>query len=69
MHHEPDLTLAQVKRSIANLHGLLVSEVGTKLRRFEKVYWAAKREAQEARALKAVWLKEARKRSLSLRQV
>ena len=57
MHHEPDLTLAQVKRSIANLHGLLVSEVGTKLRRFEKVYWAAKREALDARALRAVWLK------------
>lgn len=61
MNDEPDLTLAQVKRSIANLHGLLVSEVGTKLRRFEKVYWAAKREALEARALKAAWLKEVKR--------
>ncbi len=58
LNAERDLTLAQVKRSIARLHGLLVSEISTKLRRFEKVYWAAKREAQEARAFKAAWLKE-----------
>jgi hypothetical protein len=60
MNHEPDLTLAQVKRSLADLHGLLVSEVGTKLKRFEKVFREAKREAQEARKLRAAWLKEAR---------
>ena len=58
MNDEPDLTLAQVKRSIACLHGLLVSEISTKLKRIEKVYWAAKRDAQEARALKEAWLKE-----------
>jgi hypothetical protein len=58
MNHEPDLTMAQVKRSIADLHGLLVSEVGTKLKRIEKVYLKAKREALEERALRAAWLKE-----------
>lgn len=55
---EPDLTLAQVKRSLADMHGLLVSEVCTTLKRFEKVYWAAKKEALEARAMRATWLKE-----------
>jgi hypothetical protein len=63
MIYEPDLTLAQVKRSIADLHGLLVSEVGTKLKRIEKVYWAAKKEALEARALKEAWLKEKGKKT------
>jgi hypothetical protein len=58
LNAEPDLTLAQVKRSLADLTGLLVSEVSTKLRRFEKVYRAAKREALEARAMKAMWVKE-----------
>lgn len=53
--HNPDLTLAQVKRSLANEYGLLASEVGTKFRRIEKVYAAAKRDALEARALKAAW--------------
>jgi len=53
---EPDLTLAQVKRSLADLHGLLVSEVCTKLKRTEKVFRAAKREALEERALREAWL-------------
>ena len=58
LNAEPDLTLAQVKRSLADLTGLLVSEISTKLRRFEKVFLEAKRDAQEARAMKAAWLKE-----------
>lgn len=56
--HNPDLTLAQVKRSLADQYGLLASEVGTTFRRIEKVYSAAKREALEARAMKSAWLKE-----------
>ena len=55
---EPDLTSPQVKRSLADLHGLLVSEVGTTFRRIEKVYQAAKQDALEARTMKAAWLKE-----------
>lgn len=55
--HKPDLTLAQVKRSLADQYGLLVSEVSTKFRRTEKVFLDAKREAQDARALKRAWLK------------
>jgi hypothetical protein len=58
LNAEPDLTLAQAKRSLADLTGLLVSEISTKLRRVEKVFSEAKREAQEARAMKAMWLKE-----------
>jgi len=50
--HEPDITLPQVKRSLADHYGLLLSEVGTKLRRTERVFRAAKREALEARAMK-----------------
>jgi len=56
----PDLTLAQVKRSLADMHGLLVTEVGKTFRRFKKVFTEAKKDAQEARALKAAWLKEAK---------
>ena len=56
--HNPDLTLAQVKRSLANEYGLLTSEVSTTFRRIQKVYAAAKREALEAREMKAQWLKE-----------
>ena len=51
--HQPDLTLAQVKRSLADLYGLLVNEVGTTFKRIEKVNRAAKQDALEARALKA----------------
>lgn len=54
----PDLTLAQVRQALADQYGLLVTEVGKTLRRFKKVFMEAKREAQEARALKAAWLKE-----------
>lgn len=54
----PDLTLAQVRRALAQEYGLLISEVGKVLRRFENVFSEAKREAQEARELKAAWLKE-----------
>ena len=43
---------------MAQEYGQLVSEVGKMFRRFEKVYWAAKRDAQEARAMRAAWLKE-----------
>jgi hypothetical protein len=56
LSHEPDLTLPQVKRSLADLYGLLVSEVGTTFKRIEKVYRAAKQDALEARAMKAAWL-------------
>lgn len=53
------LSLANLtERMMLDAVGLLVSEVGTKLRRFEKVYRAAKQEALEARAMKAAWLKE-----------
>lgn len=55
---EPDLTLSQVQRSLADQYGLLVSEVEKTFRRFEKVFRKAKQEAQEARALKQAWLKE-----------
>lgn len=54
--HEPDLTFAQVKRSLADHYGLLVTEVGTTFRRIGKVYRAAKQDALEARAVKAAWL-------------
>jgi hypothetical protein len=54
----PDLTLSQVKRSLADQYGMLVSEVGKKLRRTEKVFREAKREALEERALREAWLKE-----------
>lgn len=60
--HNPDLTLAQVKRSVADECGLLVSEVGTTFKRIEKVYRAAKQDALEARAVKAAWLKEDQQR-------
>ncbi len=50
--------MAQVKRSLADLTGLFVSEVCTKLKRFEKVYRAAKKEALEAREMKKQWLKD-----------
>lgn len=53
----PDLMLAQVKRSLAGQYGLLVSEVCKTLRRTEKVFREAKREALEAGALKEAWLK------------
>lgn len=53
--HNPDLTLAQVKRSLANEYGLLISEVSTTFRRIEKVYAAAKRDALEEREMKKVW--------------
>jgi len=43
---------------LADQYGLLVAEVGKTLRRFKKVYLAANREAQEARALKAAWMDE-----------
>lgn len=46
---EPDMTLQQIKRSLAFEYGLLVSEVGTKFRRLEKVFRRAKRERQEFR--------------------
>lgn len=54
----PDLTLAQVRRALAQEYGLLASEVGKKLRRFKKVFMEAKQEALEARAMKAMRLKE-----------
>ena len=50
--HEPDITLMQVKRSMANQYGLLVTEVGAKFRRTEMVYRDAKRDALESKALK-----------------
>ena len=59
---DPDLTLTQVKLSLADLYGFLVSEVGTTFRRIEKVYRAAKQDAVEARALKAAWSKEDQQR-------
>jgi hypothetical protein len=43
---------------LAQEYGLLVTEVGKTLRRFEKVFTEAKLEALEARALRAAWLKE-----------
>jgi len=49
---EPDLTLSQVKRSLADQYGLLVAEVCKVMPRTEKVYREAKREAQQARILK-----------------
>lgn len=56
--YNPGLTLAQVRRALADQYGLLVSEVGKTFRWFEKVFAEAKREALEARAMKAAWLKE-----------
>lgn len=56
--HKPDLTLAQIKRSLAENYGLLVSEVGTKFRRTEKVFRAAKRDAMKARTAKGAWPRE-----------
>lgn len=58
MIYEPDRTLTQAKRSLADLYGLLVSEVSTSFKRIDKVYREAKREALEERALKAAWLKD-----------
>jgi len=55
--HEPDLTLAQVKRSLATEYGLLVAKVGTKFKRTETVYREAKREAQAGRALRQAWMR------------
>jgi hypothetical protein len=49
----PGLSLAQVRRSLADLYGLLVSEVGTTFKKVEKVYRAAKQDSLEVRALKA----------------
>jgi hypothetical protein len=44
---DPNLTLAQVKRLLADEFGLLATEVGTKhLKRTEKIYRQAKRETQ-----------------------
>ena len=54
--HQPDLTFAQVKRSLADLYGLLVTEVATTFKRIEKVYRAAKQDALEGRSMKAAWL-------------
>lgn len=45
--HNPDLTLAQVKRSLAKEYRLLTCEVSTTFKRIEMVYAAAKREALE----------------------
>lgn len=53
---EPDLTLTQLKRSLANQYGLLLSEVSKTFRRLEKVFRDAKREALEARALRQKWV-------------
>ncbi len=57
--HNPALTLAQVKRSLANEYGLLTSEVSTTFKRLETVFAAAKREALEERVLKKTWQAEA----------
>ena len=57
--HNPELTLAQMKRSLANEYGLLASEVSTTFKRLETVFAAAKREALEERALKKTWQAEA----------
>lgn len=55
---EPDLTLAQVKRALANQYGLLLSEVCKILKRTEKVFREAKKEAMKARSLRQVWQRE-----------
>ena len=57
----PGLSLAQVKRSLADLYGLLVSEVGTTFKRLEKVYRAAKQDSLETRALKAEAMRDTRR--------
>ena len=54
---QQDLTLAQVKRSLADQYGLLLSEVCMKLKRIEKVYRQASRGAKEARRLREAWPK------------
>lgn len=54
----PDLTFPQIRRWLADQYGLLVSEVCTNFRRAKKVFQEAKRDAKEARALQAAWLKE-----------
>ncbi len=54
----PDLTFPQIKRWLADQYGLLVSEVCTSFRRAKAVFQEAKRDALDARALKAAWLKE-----------
>ncbi len=46
---EPDLTLQRIKRSLARMYGLLLSEVGMKFRRLEKVFHRAKQEGKEFR--------------------
>lgn len=56
--HKPDLMLVQVKWSLADEYGLLMSEVGMTFKRIKKVYEAARREALEARAMRDAWLKE-----------
>ena len=61
--HKPDLTFAQVERSLADLYGLLVNEVGTTFKRIEKVYRSAKRDALETKALKAARLQDRQSRS------
>lgn len=53
----PDLTFPQVKRWLADQYGLLASEVCTSFRRTKAVFHEAQRDAQEARAMKAAWLK------------
>ncbi len=56
----PEITLAQMKRWIADQYGLLVSEVSTQLKRLKAVFEEAKRDAQEARAMKEKWVTEQR---------
>jgi hypothetical protein len=48
----PDLTLAQIKRWLAEQYGLLVSEVDQSFRRLRNVYDQARREALNARQAK-----------------
>lgn len=59
----PDLTLRQVKRMIADHYGLLVSEVCTVFRRFKKVYLAYKKYAIKTRHLNEVYLEEGQKKT------
>jgi hypothetical protein len=56
---EPDVTLPQIKRWVANDCGLLVSEVSRVFRRIEKVFHEAKKDALEDRALKERFRRQA----------
>ena len=56
---ETELTFTQIKRWLADQYGLLVSEVCTTFRRAERVYREARKEAQEARAIKEEWQRQA----------